>query len=158
MVNWFNSPPFFLIKKESKNQGSQKNINPIFAQPKFGRVISEASSELPDLSKVELQSERNFFECPRKLRCNLWFGRPYLFGRLMSGFPGCFLEKVHFKCLLSWKLHRYFHQQHSAIGVRFYGKRCGVPHTKAIALAEFLSVNFYVAVQHKSINAITGFV
>lgn len=66
-VNWYNSPPFFLIKKESKNQGSKKNINLIFAQPKFDRVISEASSELPGLSKAELQSERNFFECLQEI-------------------------------------------------------------------------------------------
>jgi len=42
------------MQNETKNQDLQENSNLLFAQLKFGRVISEASSELPGLTKAEL--------------------------------------------------------------------------------------------------------
>jgi hypothetical protein len=42
------------MKKAAKNQGSISSNLPNFVKPKFVRVIPEASSELPVLSKALL--------------------------------------------------------------------------------------------------------
>jgi hypothetical protein len=46
---------FCLATKGTKGQGLEEPQRHLLASPKFGRVISESSSELPDLTKANLQ-------------------------------------------------------------------------------------------------------
>jgi hypothetical protein len=49
--------------KKQKSQGCEEPQRRLFASPKFGRVISESSSELPDLTKANLQIQpMSFFK------------------------------------------------------------------------------------------------
>ena len=52
---------FCLATKGTKGQGCEELQRHLLTSPKFGRVISESSSELPDLTKANLQIQPLIF-------------------------------------------------------------------------------------------------